>query len=196
MFGFLLVGCHDGGLGLNAAEERVAIGIEQRADVFSARAGDELRVEVGGHAGRQAAAEHEPGSGAEVGFDGGFDVGNFLAVEPRTRFVELDGETVSVRDGEVQANVVADCHGSDGEAAVVHEFFEAGCGFAAGGQDREGLSAEVVDHNGSVYTASSGGVAGGEDVGAVIEREAVDGDGAVDRGVHGEREYQIAMVAY
>src|SRR6185312_14744384 len=192
----LLVWSHDSGLGFDAAEEGVAIGIEQGANVFLAGAGDELGVKIGGYAGRETAAEHEPGGGAEIGFHGGFDGVDFLAVEAGAGLVELDGETVAVRDGEVEADVVANGDGGDGKAAVVHEFFEAGRGFAAGGQDREGFSAEAVDDDGGVNTASSGGVVGGENVGAVIEREPIDGNGAVDRGVHGEGEYQIAMVAY
>ena len=196
MFGFLLVRSDDGGLGFDAAEERVAIGIEQGANVFLARAGDQLGEEIGWGAGRETAAEHEPGGGAEIGFDGGFDGVALLAVEARASFVELDGETVAVRDGEVEADVVADGDGGDGEAAVVHEFFKAGRGLAAGGQDSESLSAEAVDDNGGVDTASSGGVVGGQDVGAVIEREPIDGNRAVDRGVHSEGEYQIDMVAY
>ena len=79
MFGFLLIRSDDGRFGFDAAGESVAIGIEKSADVLLAGAGDEVRVEIGGNAGRKAAAKHEPGGGAEVRFDGGFDVGDFLA---------------------------------------------------------------------------------------------------------------------
>ena len=43
---------------------------------------------------------------------------------------------------------------------------------------------------------SAGGIAAGEDVGAIVKRKAIDSDRTIDRGVHGEREYQIDMVAY
>ena len=117
-------------------------------------------------------------------------------IEARPGFVELDGEAVTIGDGEVEANVIADGDGGDGKAAMIHEFFEAHGGLAAGRENGEGFAAEIVDDAGGVDASSAGGIVAGEDVGAVIEGEAVDGDGAVDRRVHGERKYQVTMVAY
>ena len=129
-------------------------------------------------------------------FHGGFDARDFARDRDAGRLVELDGEAVAIRDGEVEADVVADGHGGDGEAAMVHEFLEARAAFAAGGKDGQRLAAEGVDDAGGVDAASAGGIVAGEDVGAVVEGEAVDGDGAVDRRVHGEGDDQVTMVAY
>ena len=157
---------------------------------------NEPGVEIGGHAGGKAAAEHEPGGGSELGFDGGFDAGDFFAIEARAGFVELDGEAVAVGDSEVEADVVADRHGGDGKAAMIHEFLEAHGGFAAGGENGESLAAEIMDDAGGVDAASTGGIVAGQDVGAIVKGEAVDGDGPVDGRIHGEGDDQLDMVAY
>ena len=92
----LLIRRHDGGLGFDAPGERVAIRVEQCSDVLLPGTNDHLRVEIGGDARGEAAAKHEPSGGAEIGFEGGFDVGYFFVVEPRTGFVEFDGEALAV----------------------------------------------------------------------------------------------------
>ena len=79
---------------------------------------------------------------------------------------------------------------------MIHKLFEADGRFATGGKDGQGFAAEVVDDGGGVDAAAAGRIVGGEDVGAVVKGEAVDGDGAVDGGIHSEGKYQIAMVAY
>src|ERR1035438_169270 len=180
-FRFLLIGGDDRGAGLDAARKSFAVGIEQRFDTFLFGAGDELRVEIRGDAGGQAAAEHQPGGVGQLRFDGSFNVRQLAAFEARAQLVELHGQSVTIDDGEVEPDVVADGYGGDGESAFEHVVFEAGAAIAAGGKDCEGFSAEGVDDGGGVDAAAAGGVFAGENVGAIVESEAVHGDRTIDR---------------
>src|SRR3954470_7779760 len=103
---------------------------------------------------------------------------------------------MTVRDGEVQPDVIAYGHADHGESGLLHIVFEACTALPTGGNDGKRLAAERVDHGGSVDAATAGRVLAREDVGTIIEREPVDGNGPVDGRIHGESDNQIDMLAY
>ena len=73
-------------------------------------------------------------------------------------------------------------------------FLEARSIFAAGGGDGNGFATEGVDDAGRDDAASTGGFAGLQNVGPVIEDQPVGEDVAVNRRIDGKSDDQTAIV--
>ena len=73
---------------------------------------------------------------------GSLDARQFAAIEPGADFIELDGQPVTVGDGEVEPDIVANRDGRDGKSAILHGVFETGAALAAGRKDGKRLAAE------------------------------------------------------
>ena len=145
--------------------------------------GDQLAVEGRRHAGRQAAAQQQPRGARPAFAHGRFHARHFLRSSVRSRLVEVDGEAVRVRDGEVRADLVLHRHHAERESAPDQVALQPLAGIAAGDQHRRRVAAERVNHRGRVDAASARRFAAGIDVGAVLESQAVDADDVVEAGL-------------
>jgi hypothetical protein len=66
---------------------------------------------------------------------------------------------------------------------------------AARSQQRERLSTERVNHLGGVDAAPSGVFTAGQNISPILKCDPVGNDGAINRGIDGERKNQANMVA-
>jgi hypothetical protein len=188
--GLLLVRRDHSGPRLDSLTQRVGAGVEQRLDFLLPRHRDQLAIKRGRHTGRQAAADHQPGCPLDGAADGALHAAEIVAAERRAGLVEVDGETVPVRDGEVGADVALNRNHGDGEPAPAQVIFEPLAGIAPRREDGHCIGAERVNDARGVDAAPARSFPLRFDIGAIFEGEAVDADHAVDGGVDGKGDNQ------
>ena len=156
---------------------------------------DQPRIEIGRHAGRQAAAEHQPRRPFQAAADRLFEPGYLGGAQRGTLFVQLDGQTLPVRDREVGTDLLTHADQRKREVATLQELLEQLPGLAAASGDGERIGAETAQDRRRVDPAASGGLVRGQNVSPVFKDQPVDRNIAVDRGVHCEGDDQTAIVS-
>src|ERR1035441_3603730 len=101
------------------------------------------------------------------------------------------------------SRLVRGCRGTIVEDVRSRDVQRIGCGLpqfisacicSAAGKDGQRLSAERMDHASGVNAASAGRFVPGLDVGAILERQPVHGEGAVECGIDCESDDQYSIV--
>ena len=99
-----------------------------------------------------------------------------------------------VGDGEIGADLVLDRHHRKVDAAAAQQLFQALAGIAAGGEHGEGLAAPGMEDPRRIDAASARRFAARFDVGTILERQAIDADGAVDRRINRKCDNQSSIL--
>ncbi len=121
-------------------------------------------------------------------------ISQFFGRDGRPQFVQLHGQPLPVRDGEVGAKVVTDANHLYRKARLREQLFESMSVGAAGGDDGQSFRAEGVQYAGGIDAAAARRIGAREDVGAILKYQPVRQNVAIDGGIHRESEYQVSML--
>jgi hypothetical protein len=103
---------------------------------------------------------------------------------------------VLIGDGEIRADLILNRHDRDPVPAFPQKALEAFSRIAAGDEHGQGFAAERVNHRGDVDAAAPRRLAAGIDVGAILERQTVDTDDAVDGRIDSECNDQTTILPW
>ncbi len=191
---FLLVGSHHSWPSLYAVQQRVSIGVQQRLYLFFTRHANELGVKIRRNLGRNAAAQHQPGSSLQPALNGLLDARQLLRCNCGTAFVQLHRQPLTIRNGEVNPDFVLDGYHLHGKTSLGDKFLEPLTIRPPRSTNCQRLAAERMDDPRRVDASASGRIAARKDICAIFEYQPVYEQIAIDGRVDGESDYQLSMV--
>src|SRR6202012_2246783 len=98
---------------------------------------------------------------------------------------------MAVGNGQVEPDIVADRYIRHRKPAIPHEVLETRAALASRGEDSQRRAAKRLDHTGSVDPTATRRIFAGKYVSPVVKGQAIHGDRAVDRRIHGQSDDQL-----
>src|SRR5262249_11074503 len=133
---------------------------------------------------RQTSANHEPVRLAEARVHQVVDFLQLAFLERQADFVQLYGEPLLIRDGEIGPAFGLDLHDFVRKAELRERLFDPLSDGAAAAERAQGCSPELMNLPKGVDASPACGLRPIENIGAIFKNKFVDTDGTVDCGIY------------